>query len=278
MKYITRLLFASFLLTTFWSCKKEISKIYYQNGTAPVLTASTNTINLAFADADKTAVTFFWTNPNYEFSTGVSSQDVNYKLEIDTTGANFTNPNKKVITVSKELSQTFTESDFNDVLLNQLALKAGVPHNIEVRVTAGIGTNSAVPLMSNVLKYTATPYAIPPKVAIPTTGELFITGGATPKGWMSGGDAPVASQQFTQLSPTMYELASITLTGGQSYLLVPKYGDWGDKYGNSGSNNSNDPNSFDLKRGGGDILAPATTGNYKIDVDFQRGKVTVTKL
>lgn len=278
MKNITRLLFASFILTTLWSCKKEISEIYYKNGTAPVLTASNSTINLAVADSTKSAVTFTWTNPDYEFSTGISSQNVNYKLEFDTTGANFTSPIKKAITVSNDLSQGFTQAQFNDFLLNQMSLKADKPHNIEVRVTSGIGTNTAVPLTSNTLKFTVTPYSIPPKVAVPTSGELYMTGGATPKGWMAGGDAPVASQKLTQISPTLYEMPSITLTGGQSYLLVPVYGDWGSKYGNTGSNNSNDPNSFDFKANGGDILAPAVTGNYKIDVDFQRGKITVTKL
>jgi hypothetical protein len=56
------------------------------------------------------------------------------------------------------------------------------------------------------------------------------------------------------------------------------YGDWGNKYGFDGANNQNDVNGDNFKKEGGDIKAPAASGNYKIEVDFQRGKFTVTKL
>ena len=87
------------------------------------------------------------------------------------------------------------------------------------------------------------------------------------------------SQKFNQISPTLYELPSITLTGGGSFLLLPVYGSWSAKYGGTGaSNNSNNVNGDDFRDGGSDLLAPPVTGNYKIQVDFQRGKFTVTKL
>ncbi|MEK7199408.1 MAG: hypothetical protein AAB212_05760, partial [Bacteroidota bacterium] len=69
----------------------------------------------------------------------------------------------------------------------------------------------------------------------------------------------------------------IALSGGNSYLFLPVNGDWGAKYGAIGANNSNNPDGDDFKPGGGDMLAPAVSGNYKISVDFQRGKFTVTK-
>jgi len=261
------------------SCKKDEHKIYFEGGTAPVLTSSvTGTIPLSFADQDKEALKLSWTNPNYQFTTGVSSQDVNYTIEIDTTGADFSNPKKQTIVISKDLSQSFTQSKFNDYLLNQLLLKPGMPHNIEIRVSSSL-TGGSVVLPSNVLKFVTTPYAIPPKVAPPASGKLFITGSATPASWQCGcGEPELASQQFTQVSPTLYVLPSIALTGGGSYLFIPVYGDWGAKYGGVGANNSNDVNGGDFKANGGDLLAPATSGNYKIEVDFQRGKFTVTKL
>ena len=73
-------------------------KIYYEEGTAPVLTANrTSTIPLSFATQDNEAIKLNWTNPDYKFTTGVSSQNVTYLIEIDTTGANFTNPNRQSI-------------------------------------------------------------------------------------------------------------------------------------------------------------------------------------
>jgi hypothetical protein len=76
----------------------------------------------------------------------------------------------------------------------------------------------------------------------------------------------------------LYVLNSIALNGGQSYLFVPLYGDWNAKYGGVGANNTNNVNGDDFRANGGDLLAPPVSGNYKIEVDFQRGKFTVTKL
>ena len=59
-----------------------------------------------------------------------------YEIQLDTTGANFTNPKKKSISISKDLSYTFTQSELNDYLLNTLELKPAMEHNIEFRVKA----------------------------------------------------------------------------------------------------------------------------------------------
>jgi|SRR5687768_8084893 len=274
-----KLFFATLFLAGFLSsCEKDENKIYLESGTPPVLTASVaNTIPLSFLTKDNEAIKLFWTNPDYRFTTGISSQDVFYVIEVDTTGANFTNPNKLSVSVSQELSRSFTQAEFNDFLLNTLLLTPGQPHNIQIRVNSTLVNNSAV-LHSNVLNFVVTPYAIPPKVTPPFSGKLFITGGATPGNWMGGGDPELPSQRFNQISPTLYELPSIALSGGGSYLFVPVYGDWSNKYGAIGANNTNNVNGDDFKANGGDLLAPAIGGIFKIVVDFQRGKFTVTRL
>jgi len=265
------------MVTGFFSCEKKVSTISYEGGTPPALSANKANITLAYTTKDQEAVTFRWTNPNYQFTTGLNSHDVSYLLEIDTLGANFKNPSRKAIGISRDLSLTITQNDLNDYLLNQMNLLPGMQHTIQVRVTSSLDNNS-VPLPSNVLQFNITPYAIPPKVAPPTSGKLFITGSATPAGWMGGGDPENAAQKFTQVSPTLYVLNSIALNGGGSFLFVPQYGDWGAKYGFTGSNNTNNVNEDDFKPNGGDMLAPPVSGNYKIEVDFQRGRFKVTKL
>jgi hypothetical protein len=92
---------------------------------------------------------------------------------------------------------------------------------------------------------------------------------------MAGGDAERVDQRFTKISDTQYELV-VRLTGGASYVFVPVYGNWDNKYAISVKNDPNSVNGGDFRTGGEDILAPAATGNYKIVVDFQRGKFTVT--
>ena len=283
MKRITNYLLSTLMLAVvFTSCKKEENQIFYEGGTAPTLTANkTASIAVAFANADMEAVKFSWTNPNYKFSTGLSSQDVFYKLEIDTTNAagtanpNFTFSGKQTIGVSKDLSVSITQGQLNDYLLNQLQLVPGMVHYLQIRLIANL-VNSNATLMSNVIRLSTTPYAIPPKVDPPTSGNLFIVGNATPGDWNN--PVPVPSQQFTKVSTTLYQIDNLPLIGGNFYLLLPVNGDWSAKYGAIGANGSNNPDSDDFRLGGGDLVAPAASGNYKIVIDFQRGKYILTKL
>lgn len=277
-KIIKQLFFLSLLVALFASCKKDENKVYFEGGTSPVLSASVTSASLplSYLNKDKEAVKLSWTNPNYQFNTGISSQDVNYQIEIDTTGANFTNPNRQTVSVSKDLSILFTQGQFNDYLLNQLQLKPGVSHNIEIRVTASLAAK-ATGIVSNVLKFTVIPYAIPPKVNPPASGKLFLVGSATAGDWNN--PVPVPSQQFTQVSTTIYEI-TIPLIGGKEYLFLPVNGDWSHKYA------CNNTPAGTTSNTGGDFgydwndnfPGPAASGNYKITVDFQRGKFTVTKL
>lgn len=280
-------IFVFSMLALFYSasCTKEENKLYYQDGTAPALTATNvaDAASFGYANAANTAITLNWTNPEYTFNTGVNSLDVTYVIQIDTVGSNFTNPGKKEIQVSKILTKTFSISELNDIMLNNLNLAVGTEHFLEMRVISSL-TNGQPPLVSNVVQYPGViAYAIPPKVTPPSTGTLYITGSASPASWQCGcGEAAPADQTFTQVSPTLYEL-TVNLTGGGSYLLLPRYGTWNavdpdpNKYGFNGSNNKNDPNGGEFKAGGGDILAPSASGSYKIIVDFQKGLFTVTK-
>ena len=225
---LSKLFLISASAVLFGSCKKDEARDTFQGGTAPVLSASvSNTIPLAYTTASSEAVNLIWSNPNYQFASGISSQDVGYMVEIDTSGANFTNPNKQTISISKDLNRSISQGQFNDYLLNQLQLVAGMSHNIEIRVTSSMNNSVITKLVSNVLKFSVTPYAIPPKVPIPASGKLYLVGSATAGGWNN--PVPVPSQQFTQVSPTFYTI-TIALTGGQEYLFLPVNGDWSHKY------------------------------------------------
>jgi hypothetical protein len=269
------LFFASFLATAICSCKKDEKIDYFEGGTAPVLTASvSDSIPLSFANKDEEALKLMWTNPNYKFTTGTSSQDVNYLIEIDTAGAKFTSPSKQTVAVSKELSVSFTQNQLNDYLLNQLVLKPGVAHHIEMRVKSSIGSNSSVQLTSNTLKFSVTPYAIPPKVEPPSSGHLYLVGSATAGGWNN--PVPVPAQEFTKVSETLYEI-TVPLIGGQEYLFLPVNGDWSHKYAVTDKTLPGLSAGGDFKKDANDNFpGPAASGNYKITVDFQRGKFTVT--
>lgn len=277
MKNLIKLLLGfSFIAVVLASCKKDENKDYYLGGTNPVLSGSSTTIALSYANAANNAITLSWTNPGYMFTTGISSQNVNYILEIDTTGSNFTNPNKQSVSISKDLSYSILQSTLNDYLLNQLQLAVSVPHNIEMRVKSTMVNGTAV-LISNVLKFTVTPYAIPPKVNPPASGHLYLVGSATAGGWNN--PVPVPTQEFTKISTMVYEI-TVPLIGGNEYLFLPVNGDWSHKYACK-----NNPAGTTVNTGGDfgydfndNFPGPTASGNYKIQVDFQRGKFTVTKL
>lgn len=272
MKTNLRFLYSLFFLLFLFSCKKEENRVVLQGGTAPVVTTQTDAA-ITYENASQTALILSWTNPNYTLNTGISSFDVSYNIEIDT-ATDFSNPAKSTITVSKDLSYSFTVSNINDIMLNSLQLKAGVPHTLLMRVISAL-PNSASPLVSNVVQLNATPYAIPPKVKLPEDGNLYLVGSATAGGWDN--PVPTPSQQFTQVSETLYEI-TVGLTGGQEYLLLPKNGDWGHKYAVKDKSvsglNAGGAFGYDL---GDNIPGPSASGTYKISVDFQRGVFTVTK-
>ncbi len=276
--------FSSLLL--FSACKKEGTNVEFEGGSAPVLSATlSDSIPLSSANANNQAIAFSWTNPDYKFSNGTSSLNVTYNLEFDTAGANFSSPNIQTVQVSPGLGTSFTVATFNSLIANGLQLSYGQSHKLQVRVVALLapytsGSPNVAALNSNVVNYTVTPYAPPPVVTPPASGELVLVGGDP---LLGGWSNPVpASQEFTQVSPTDYQL-TIQLSGGDptnsddQYLILPVNGDWSHKY--ACSNTASQPVSgghfgVDLSS---NFPGPTAPGTYKIDVNFQTGIITVTK-
>jgi uncharacterized lipoprotein YajG len=275
MKKIYSILAGTLLLAgTLVSCKKEENRITFEGGTNPVLTANSLTPRvLAIANRDVLSLKLNWTNPDYRFTTGVSSQDVNYLLQIDLEGANFGGAKKYEKAIAKDLSASLTTGELNTALLS-MDLPENVAHKLEVRVIATL-INGTVPLPSNVLKMTVTPYL---DVVYPVPANLYITGAATPGNWMGGGDPELTSQKFTKISSSEFQINSLNMKASQGFLFVPVYGNWSNKYGFTGAGLGNNPNGDNFKPDGSDIISPAVAGNYRINVSFKTGKFTFTKL
>ncbi len=278
----------SFLLAVIvlaFSCKKQETIAYYTGATAPALAGTANSgstaLNLKAADSTLTALSLIWTNPNYMFNTGVNSLNVNYLIEIDTLGSNFSNPKRAQISLS-DTSAALTEGLINNYLSNQMGLDTSFSHKLQVRVMASITTsgNGVATVYSNVLSYTAKPFYPPPVITPPASGTLFIVGSAVPvSGWNNPivGASQIALQQFTKVSNTLYTL-TIALVGGGSYQFVPVNGSWN---GQCGIPVKNDPAEVNggvfTSSGGNDILGPSVDGTYKITVYFQHGIFTFVK-
>jgi hypothetical protein len=273
IKIVGSMLMAVFLLG---SCEKDENKIFYNGGTAPVLTSSTNAVKLNPPPADETleALKLSWTNPDYTFTTGPNSQDVNYTLEMDTLGGNFASSNKYVTTISRDLTKSFTVVDLNSILGNTMLLKPAKQYTIETRISSSLASN-AVPLTSNKVSFTATPYSPPPKVELPAAGTLWATGDAFASGWGNPLPAPYdVSQKFTKVSNTLYELV-VAMPGGGNYKLIQEQGVWGSQY--HMKTGSSAGGTFEKKDADPGFPGPAAAGTYKITVDFQLGTFTVVK-
>jgi hypothetical protein len=284
MKYINKIILPALALVFLAACKKNEAEITYSGGTPPVLSANipnNSVLVLSPADSTNPGIAFSWTNPNYSFSNGISSLNVNYTLEIDTVGSNFTNPKLVQITIASALSTSFTVGNLNTQLFGFLTLQTGVPHNIAMRVVSFLNAGS-IPLYSNTITYTITPYAIPPAVAPPSSGVLFLTGGATPDGWMVGGTAssvtsPV-NQQMTVVPGSNGLIFTLTLSliGGQQFLAVPVAGDWTNKYATADASSPLTGDAFGYNAAN-NFNGPASSGTYTVTFNFQTGNYTIAQ-
>jgi starch-binding outer membrane protein SusE/F len=262
LKFIP-LLFA--VAVVFTACDKKDTLPLFGTGTTPVLSASAATIAPVAADSNKPALTFNWTFPKY----ATDSASVKYVLEIDSTTKNFSNPYTLVL--NGATSKSFIAKELNTMLLAR-GYAFNVPVDMDVRVVSSYANNNER-LTSNTVKIKMTPYKIPPKVPVPLSGKLFIVGSATQGAWNN--PVPTPSQELARIDETTFG-GIFQLNAGGSYLFLPVNGDWSAKFGFDGPNNSNNVNGDNLKAEGGDVLAPASSGLYKIIVDFQTGKFTVT--
>lgn len=273
--FISKLFFISIATLLFASCQKDENKQYFLGGTAPALTASVSgTIPIAYATETQNAVTFNWTNPAYIFTTGISSQDVSYTLEIDKTGNNLAGASKQSISIAKDLTVTYTQKQFN-VILASLGLTVGVTTSIDVRIVASINGVQGTKLYSSILTFNVTPYNPPPKVAPPTAGTLWIVGDAVASGWSNPLPSPYdVNQKFTKVSNTLYQLTvAFNATGG--YKLIQQQGVWGTQY-HALDGTAALFGYFEQKDADPQFPSPGA-GNYKISVDFQAGTYTLTK-
>ena len=268
MKYFSKILLAAVSTIAFFAaCDKVDDLPSYSNGTAPALSSSVATVAAIPADSNKVAVVFSWTQPKYANDSATSK----YVIEIDSTGRGFSKAVSKTFIGS--LSGSFTNKELNAILLG-FGFNYNVAYDVDVRLTSSYGNNNEQ-LKSNTLKLRMTPYVIPPKVAPPTSGKLFIVGDA-PIGNNWSNPVPVPTQEFSKIDSVTYG-GVFNLVGGKEYLLLPVNGDWSHKFSVANKTvpglSAGGDFGYDLSD---NFPSPAASGWYKIIINFQSGKFTVT--
>ena len=256
------------IMLMFSACDKDKYDVLANSktGTAPALTASSSTIAPTPADSNSVAVTYSWSDPIY----ATDSAHQKYVIEIDTAGGNFENAIRK--TVIGKLSAEFTAKEINSILLGY-GFPFNVAKNMIVRVTSSYVNNNEQ-YHSNVLTSTMTPYKVPPKIALPTSGRLFIVGGGTDWGWSNDASpAFPAAREFTRVDETTY-VGIFNLKANDAYKLLQEQGNWSTQF-HALAGGTPEAGSFEQKDADPSFPTPATAGLYKITIDFQTGKYSV---
>ena len=269
MKYLSKIILALFVVAAaITGCEKVDSLPSYgvTTGITSVLTSSKTTLAALPSDSNNVGIVFSWTSPKY----ANDSATTKYVIEIDSAGRNFSKAVTKTITGA--LSISFTNKEINTILLGY-GFMINVSYDVDVRLTTSYGNNNEK-IVANTVRIKMTAYKIPPKIPIPISNKLFIVGDGTQGGWNN--PVPAPSQELARLDETTWG-GVFNLNGGNQFLLLPVNGDWTHKY--SLANNT----LPGLKNGGDfgydlsdNFLAPTTSGFYKIIVDFQTGKFTIT--
>ncbi|GAA4743737.1 SusE domain-containing protein [Flavisolibacter ginsenosidimutans] len=230
--------------------------------------ADPSTLATQFTSVTGTAATS--TNPSNTFSwsqafTGYMG-NITYTLQYDSAGKNFVAP-QEIAAGTATSSKTLTQDDMNTTALSS-GVAIGNTGKVEYRIKAT--TAGGAVAYSNVVNVTVATFS-------PVPANLYIVGDATPGGWNN--PVPVPSQQFTKVDAYTFSI-TIGLTAGKSYLFLPVNGDWNHKYGGAADGTAAGGSTL-LKDGavpGSNIPAPAASGVYKITVNFQTNKYTVTQI
>jgi hypothetical protein len=169
------------LLSLTTACKKDETQAVLTPGTAPTLTASTTTPNLALTTANSStpAVTFNYTAANFGYQAAAS-----YTLQFDKKGGNFASP----VTYSGGTAAGATS--LTTAQLVNIFTSLGYPFNtasqVDVRLVSSVGAAAAA-ATSSVVTLTGTPV---PLCIANTNGDWGIVGTAV-DGW-PGNPLPAA--------------------------------------------------------------------------------------
>lgn len=150
------------------SCDKDTALSHYNNGAATQLTASTVTPSTALADADKSVVTFTWTDPAY----ASTPSTYKYVVEIAPTGTDFANAAHYTL-IGGDRTFSLTGSQLNNLLVAWGA-GFGATKDLDVRVRSSYGNNNEM-YLSNVVNIKAAPVAQPFTVSASANGPFAPT-------------------------------------------------------------------------------------------------------
>jgi len=263
MKNIYKIISVFAILLILVSCEKEVFEPVINYGDSPVLTSSEtggSTYLLTEEDADNVLFSFSWTSADFGFPAAI-----NYALEMDDTGNNFSSSTN--IVSSSDMSYEITVGELN-TLLTSLEYATGVETPLEIRVKASV-SDYAEALYSDVFSFNVITYSVklPP---------LYLLGDATDAGWDNN-----TTLEAPYLSSGKYGIAA-HLKPNAWLKFIKTQGQWAPMWGSDGTGDAFSgklayrPTEDDTDPAS--IPSPSEEGDYRIDVDITNLNYSVYKL
>lgn len=202
-----------------------------------VAPSSANPLTLLIDNQTSSAVVFNWNATEY------GNFAFNYAVQIDTAGGNFANP--QVFNVSSALMKDFSVGDLNSAALSAGAT-VGVAKDIEFRIVAFQGTNTAPSVISNVVKLNVTTYS--PLVYLWVPGDYQ----TPPPNWTPS----TAPQLGAVPGQNNYEGFINVPAGGSFQFKITPAPNWDNSFGDGGPGK--------LSSSGGNLIWPDGAGYYYV--------------
>ncbi len=279
MKKIFNLSIFTLLFLSVMSCSTDDNKIVVDESTNPVLIAPAASANIVINPnaLDAVTLTLVWDHAAYSVDT-----QINYKLEIATAETNFAAPITIANTTDRVAVFTGTElkgylTRATDATNPGLGLSDVDPAKIEVRVTATIGDNADLPMVSDVLPLTIV-FGVGTVDPEPTEDPvLFLVGAPQAYYGLSGWDnATAMPMRYIGDGTTKVFEAYVKIAAGEGFKFIGEQGTWDNgNYGTIG--NVQDGN---MENGGGstDVKPADSDGLYYVWVDVDNLKYKAVKM
>lgn len=267
MKNILKYSLFSALFLTAMSCSDDDTTMVTTAG-APVLIAPAAGTNIVLEEDLPTnpAVTFVWNHANYDVAT-----QVNYNVEVAKVAESVTG---EYVAAGPSTSNRFLTLTVEE--LNEAAIAAGlepfVAGELSVRVTATLGDADVLPMVSNTINITVTPYtAILP--------QLFMVGAVQGAYGLGEWDNTTAmSMRYIGDGTTRVFEAYVKVGAGQGFKFIGEQGTWDN--GNYGTIGGAQDGNIHSDGGSGDIKVAEADGEglYYVWVDIDNLKYKSVKM
>ncbi|WP_304232554.1 SusE domain-containing protein [Jiulongibacter sediminis] len=242
-KVINKLFFFFGILTVLSSCEKEEIRAVLNSGAKPVVSVSSQSLQLNKESADSNALTVSWAEPEFGFNAGTQ-----YRVLIDKSGNNFADA--QVFTTGTETSKSWTHKQLNNLLIS-MGIEPDTEGAIDIAVESLL--SDKVSQRSDAANLTAMPYLDKLDLSSP----WGVVGSGAVNGW-NGPDMP-----FYKTGDAGVYVAYVMLLDGE--IKIRENNDWAVNYGDNGADGT-------LERDGANIAVEA--GSYAIT--FNENDLTYT--